>query len=384
MRAVWRLAAATTLIVAAFGMAGPVLAILLQRQGHGATAVGAFAMIPFAMVALLVPVMPRILARMGIGHAYVAGCAMQLAASFGYALGDGILAWSLCSVMSGAGAAGLWNATEALLARRAPPGRRGHVMGLYQTMLGASLAAGPFVPAIFGIDARAVLWAACAVTAGACAIGLLAGVKEEDAGSASAAREAMGMWQALRAVPALGLVAFAGGVFEAGLPSVSAAHASGTGLALGAAASVAGTIGIGSFLCQYPAGLAADKYALHRVFLVSGGLLLAASAVFAFTAQAPWLIWVCAAVWGGVGGALYTLSMISVAHRFAGQATAAGAAAMITGYTVGGAAGPVASGAALQWGGVAGLAAMLAAVALAVLAAASRTRAFQGAGEAGA
>lgn len=374
MRAVWRLAGATTLIVAAFGMSGPVLAVLLQRQGHGTTAVGAFAMIPFAMVAMLVPVMPRVLARMGTGHAYVAGCAMQLAAAFGYALGDGILAWSLCSVLSGAGAAGLWNATEALLARRAPPESRGHVMGLYQTMLGASLAAGPFVPGVFGIDARAVLWAACAVTAGACAIGILAGVKDEGEGSASAAREAMGMREALRAVPALGLVAFAGGVFEAGLPSVGAAHASSTGLALGAAASVAGTIGIGSFLCQYPAGRAADRFALRRVFLAAGGLLLAASALFAFTAQAPWLMWVSAAVWGGVGGALYTLAMISVAHRFAGQATAAGTAAMITGYTVGGAAGPVASGAALQWGGIAGLAAMLGAVALAVLAAGLRVR----------
>ncbi|MET0311530.1 MAG: MFS transporter [Burkholderiaceae bacterium] len=372
MRAVWRLAAATTLIVAAFGMVGPVLAILLQGRGWGTVAVGAFAMIPFAMVALLVPFMPRILSRLGIGHAYTVGCAMELAGALGYALGDGIVVWAMASVVSGAGAAGLWNATEALLARRAPPERRGRVMGLYQTLLGASLAAGPFVPAVFGLEARTVLWVACGVTAAACVVGLLAGVNEEAGGADDSPGAVTGMWQALRAVPALGFVAFSGGVFEAGLSSVSAAHASGTGLALGAAASVAGALGIGSFACQYPAGLAADRYPLHAVFKVCGSALLVASIGFGLSAHAPWLLWACALVWGGVGGALYTLTMIGVAHRFAGQATAAGTAAMITGYTMGGAVGPVASGSALQWGGVTGLAAALGAVALTVIAVARR------------
>jgi hypothetical protein len=72
-------------------------------------------------------------------------------------------------------------------------------------------------------------------------------------------------------------------------------------------------------------------------------------------------------VWGGVGGALYTLAMIRVAHEFAGRATAAGAAAIITGYTLGGTLGPLASGSALQWGGVGGLAAVLGSLALVTL-----------------
>jgi hypothetical protein len=75
-------------------------------------------------------------------------------------------------------------------------------------------------------------------------------------------------------------------------------------------------------------------------------------------------------VWGGVGGALYTLTMVEVAHEFEGRATAGGAAAMITGYTVGATVGPVASGSALQFGGLAGLAALLALLACGTLVAA--------------
>ena len=101
-------------------------------------------------------------------------------------------------------------------------------------------------------------------------------------------------------------------------------------------------------------------------------LLLAASLAFAVVGRAPWLLWLVGLVWGGVGGALYTLAMIRVAHEFAGRATAGGAAAIITGYTLGGTVGPLASGSALQWGGVLGLSAALSSLAVATLWAARR------------
>jgi predicted MFS family arabinose efflux permease len=103
------------------------------------------------------------------------------------------------------------------------------------------------------------------------------------------------------------------------------------------------------------------------VFSGAALLLLAASFAFAFADRAPWLLWAVGLVWGGVGGALYTLAMVRVAHEFSGRATAGGAAAMITGYTLGGSIGPLASGSALQWGGAAGLAAVLGSLALATL-----------------
>src|SRR5690606_8625541 len=70
----------------------------------------------------------------------------------------------------------------------------------------------------------------------------------------------------------------------------------------------------------------------------------------AFTQAVRWpaLIWVCAGAWGAVGGALYTLSMIRVAHDCADTSALAGTSAMIAGYTMGGALGPVASGRAFD------------------------------------
>jgi MFS family permease len=370
---VWRLAFATSLIVLAFAMAAPVLAISLQQAGYSTATVGAFAMIPFLLIAVLIPVVPRVLARWGIVRAYRWGCFLQLAGALGYAAGDGLAVWSLASIATGAGAAALWNATEALLAREAPPERRGRVMGLYQTGLGAALALGPFVPALLGWGARPVLWAGAVLVAACCALAMaLPRHATRHATTEPPPHPASGTWHALRAVPMLAALAFTGGVFEAGLASVSAAYASATGLGLGAAATVAGAIGVGSFLCQYPAGAAADHFRPRTVFSAAALLLLAASAALALSVHAPWLLWVVGVVWGGVGGALYTLSMVRVAHEFAGRATAGGAAAMITGYTLGGTVGPLASGSALDWGGVTGLAAALGALALATWFAARR------------
>lgn len=363
----WRLGSATTLILMAFSMTVPVLAVLLQRAGHSTAAIGAFAMIPFLMVGLLIPVVPRVLARWGVVRTYRCGAALEMAGALGYAAGDGWLVWSLSSVVSGAGAAALWNATEALLAREAPPDKRGRVMGLYQTSLGAALGIGPFLPALLGLPARPVLWLGAGLVAVCCAIALAVPVH---ATSEPDVQGPSGTWHALRTVPLLALIAFAGGVFEAGLGAVSAAHASASGMSLAVAATVAGAIGVGSFLCQYPAGWAADHLRLSAIFRGAGLLLLAASAAVALAGQAPWLLWVSGLVWGGVGGVLYTLSMVQVAHVFAGRATAGGAAAVITGYTLGGTVGPLVSGAALQWTGLAGLAAALSALALATLAAA--------------
>lgn len=364
---VWRLGAATTLIVMAFAMTAPVLAVLLQQAGHGTALVGAFSMLPFLMVGLLIPLMPRVLARWGTLATYRTGAVLQLAGVAGYGLATQPLVWALCSVVCGMGSAALWNTTEALLAREAPEKSRGRVMGLYQTALGAALAIGPFLPGVLHLSARPVLWLAALMVAVCLLLAVTA--RAHEPGVAQAHASAL---QALRDVPWLALLAFCGGVFEAGLGSVSAAHASASGMDLRAAASVAGAIGIGSFLFQYPAGWAADRFALRRVFTLAALALLAASVAIAFEARAPWLLWACGLVWGGVGGALYTLTMVQVAHAYAGRATAGGTAAMITGYTWGGTLGPVASGSALQGGGDIGLAAVLGVLALAALLAARR------------
>lgn len=356
-------------------MYAPVLAVLLQQRGYGTAAVGAFAMIGFVCTGALIAVMPRILARLGEVRACQIGMAMQFAATIGYASSEALWVWSACAVLGGLGSAAVWNGTEALLARYAPADSRGHIMGLYQTALGGAMALGPFAPGLLSMNARQTLVAASIVQCMGLLIAMLTKLPMLVSGPAVGHPDhqpALSTWRALGRVPALGAIAFAGGVFEAGLGSVSAANGAAIGLSLAAAASIVGALGTGSFLFQYPAGMMADRIAPQRVFATAGILLLISSISMGWSTHAPWLLWACAFVWGGVGGALYTLTIIQVAHQFEGQDTAAGTAAMIIGYTLGGSVGPLVSGAALQSFSGPGLAVWLSLLAVLVIALSSR------------
>ncbi|HET6787731.1 MAG TPA: MFS transporter, partial [Aquabacterium sp.] len=145
------------------------------------------------------------------------------------------------------------------------------------------------------------------------------------------------------------------------------AYGSQIGLTLAAATSIAGAVGIGSFVLQYPTGWLADHVRSHRLFASGAVLLLLSALAFVQAAHWPALIWVCALVWGAVGGALYTLSMIRVAHDFADTSALAGTSAMIAGYTAGGALGPLVSGWMLDHFGIGGQGWWLGALALSLL-----------------
>ena len=356
----------TTLVVLSYSLLNPVLAVRLQQGGASNTAIGFFAMLPFISVALLVPLVPRVFARVGVGQAYRLGLGLELIACLGYLTTDHYGLWCALGLLAGMGAAAAWNATEALIAHNVPASHRGRVTGLYQAILGGSMALGPLLPGLLGLGPMGANGIAAGILAAAlllAAVGSVTALKamHED-------REPMGILAALRFRPTLVWAAIVGGVFEVGLNSVTTAYGSQTGLSLAAATSIAGALGAGSFVLQYPAGWLADHLPPRRLFALGAALLMLSALAFTQAVRWPALIWACAGAWGAVGGALYTLSMIRVAHDFADTSALAGTSAMIAGYTAGGALGPVVSGWVFDHFGVGGQGAWLGLLAFSLLA----------------
>jgi MFS family permease len=371
---VWTVGVATSVVVLAFAMLNPVLAVRLQQAGEPATLIGLFAALPFAGIALSVPAMPVVFERLGVATAYRLGLALEALGTLGYTLTDDPIAWCVLAAVGGIGAAAVWTGTEAIIAHHAPPQRRGRITGLYQTALGAAIALGPMLPGLvapFTRSPQALTWIALVLLLVLLLVALAAtlgpAVGALRAWSAQSQAADRRLLPALRAVPALVWIAFVGGVFEAGLGSITTAYGAHLGLTLAVAASIAGAAGIGSFVLQLPAGWLADRLAPQRLFGGAAVVLAAGSVVFAAATAWPPALWGSAFVWGAVGGTLYTLTMIRVAHRFADRSAMAGTAAVITGYTLGGVVGPLVSGAVLEVSGVTGQAAWLTALALSVL-----------------
>jgi MFS family permease len=361
----WRVMLGTALVVTSYSLLNPVLAVRLQQAGTSSTAIGLIAMLPFLSVALLVPMVSRVFARIGVGQAYRLGLLLELLACLGYLLTDNFHVWCGLGLVAGIGAAAAWNATEGLIAHNVPASHRGRLTGFYQAMLGAGMALGPMLPGLLGLGpthANALAAAGLALGLGlslAPSVGRLSAMRSDHAH--------MSLLTAWQFRPALAWAAVVGGVFEVGLGSVTTAYGSRTGLDLGAATSIAGALGLGSFALQYPIGWLADRMPMHKLFAGGAALLAVSGVAFAQAEQHPSLIWLCAALWGGVGGALYTLSMIRVAHDFASSSALAGTSAMIAGYTAGGAIGPLVSGWAFDHFGVGGQGSWLALLALSLL-----------------
>ena len=361
----WRVMMGTALVVLSFSLLNPVLAVRLQTAGVSSTAIGGFAMLSFVSVALLIPVVPHLFAKVGVGRAYRLGLGLELIACLGYLLTDSYALRCALGLMSGVGAAAAWNATEALIAHNVPATHRGRLTGFYQAILGAGMAIGPFLPGLLGLGPLQANAVAAAGLALGLSLTLVPAVSQLKAMHED--REPMGLLAAWRFRPWLVWAAVVGGVFEVGLGTITTAYGSEIGLNLAAATSIAGALGMGSFALQYPLGWLADHVASRRLFAIGAGVLAASGVAFAFATQWPALIWVCAALWGAMGGALYTLSMIRVAHDFADSSALAGTSAMIAGYTVGGSVGPLVSGWAFDHVGVVGQGAWLTLLALSLL-----------------
>ena len=338
----WRVMLGTTLVVLSYSLLNPVLAVRLQTSGASSTAIGLIAMLPFVSIVLLVPAVPRLFGRIGVGQAYRLGLILELIASTGYLLTDDYRVWCVLGLMAGVGAAAAWNATEALIAHNVPATHRGRLTGLYQTALGCAMALGPLTPSAFNLDPlQANAFAALGL---ACGVGLTLSPTINRLRATAEGHIPMSLWSAWKFRPALGWAAVVGGVFEVGLGSVTTAYGSQIGLNLAQATSIAAAMGLGSFILQYPVGWLADHWPARRLFMAGALGLMLSGLAFLQASNWPWLIWVCAAMWGAIGGAMYTLSMIRVAHDFAHSSALAGTSAMIAAYTTGGALGPVISG----------------------------------------
>ena len=341
---------ATVCVVLSFSLLNPVLAVRLQQDGASQTAIGLFAMLPFLCVAALVPWVPWGFAKLGVGQAYRWGLVLEWLACLGYARLHDFRLWCALGLMAGLGAAAAWNATEALVAHNTPASHRGRVTGLYQTLLGAAMAVGPMLPGLLHLRPQQALWIALAGISLGVALSRRPSVLGLRASHAHGA--AVGLWQAWRMAPGLAWAALVGGVFEVGLGSITSAYASKLGWSLGAATAIAAAVGWGSFLAPYPMGWLADRLRSQRLFAACATVLSLSCVGLHVLGPSPAHFMGCAILWGGMGGALYTLSLVRVAHDFERHSVLAGTSAMIAGYTAGGALGPVVSGWMLDHGGL--------------------------------
>ncbi len=338
------LCASTLLTIAGFAGALPAAATVMEAQGLGAGVIGVITSFVYAGVLVMAPFQPRLARRFGAVPTYQMGKALSACGFVGLVLAHQAWAWSAATMLIGLGAGLTWPVTDSLVASFAPADKKGAWMGMFQTGMGAAFALGPFIAAALSPGAMFMAAAVTGVVSSLPLIGRRAEIGQGEPGGKEGVREA------LRGAPELAVLGFLGGFFENGTHTAITLSSLALSWSGEAAISLAGVIGVGAFVAQYPVGRLADCHGARKIISVTLWIMIASCLPLPLCRTEPWLMWVIALVWGAAGGCLYTLAMTGMAQRFGGsRVVLAATTMMVMSYTIGGITGPAAGGSAVGW-----------------------------------
>ncbi len=327
----------------------------LAERGFDALSVGLFAALPWVTILAVSPFVARLARRFGERSLPTLALLIESLAVAGFALHDGIAWWLVCQVLLGIGGAVIWVFAEGWVPAMTPSSCQGRVGGVYETVAGLAIMSGPgLVPWVIDQGALPFVGVVIAYALGGLVI-LWVGPPTIGVASAittttvpkTRVSSLPGSWW-----PYVGLMlpAFVGGFFEAGASAVLPLAGVGVGMAAGSAALLVTVLGAGSFAAQLPLGALSDRFCAQRMMRWCTGLAAVTALLWAWASamQMSWALWPVAAVWGALGGGVYTLAMVRLGRAYRGAQLLPASSALVFAYTLGTAVSPAVNGLALD------------------------------------
>lgn len=331
----------------AFWMLQPLTTLLLSQRGVDSATIGMVASTPWIGVLLVSPILPTLVTRVGYVGTLRLGIVAGVVAALGLWYFQNILLWSMANMLLGVAVGLRWIVCDSWIAGGTSEATRGRVVGVYESIAGACIGAGPLALS-FVVE----LGRHCYLIAAALGLMSLAPlVRAVPPGHAGSVVNRWQDWLAIfRHQPQLIGYAFLCGLIETGLVAVLPLHALDAGWSSASAARLLTALGVGAIAAQVPIGALADRYGARLVGYGCGAVLIGCLLGIALLpATGAWIWWVVGLLGSAIGG-LYTIAMIhaggdenrsELLHLIAGLATA---------YTVGSVIGPIAAGVAMeQW-----------------------------------
>ncbi|QPC92479.1 MFS transporter [Mesorhizobium sp. INR15] len=360
--------AALAMFGAAQGLSSPLFTLLMQKQGLSPGLIGlSAAMMPLGLI-LSASVVPAAVRLVG-ARSLAVGCSLIGALCFlaiGY-LQDWV-AWYLIRFIIGVVINPLYILGEVWALSLAPPSRRGRVMGVFNTVLGAGYAAGPFTLTLVGTSGLAPFMVGVAGFV-LCAV-ILRAVSSKLTGFEDDGQPASGLAGFARMAPALLLAVLVSAAVQQSTYALIPVFGASYGLAEAVLAALVMALSLGNILLQIPLGLLAERFGGRAMIVVCALATAACAFLLPLLILTP-LVWVVLLVMGAVGYGVYTMALVELGSRFKGSALVAGNAAFALMWGAGGIIGPPGAGLLMQGIGplglpvvIAGLDALLVAFAL--------------------
>ena len=345
----WRAAAAAIAAISVVGMALglgiPLISVLMEKQGHSATIIGANTAIGGVAALVAAPFGPKIAQYLGLNRAMalmiiiVAGCMLSFNAF------RTIEVWFVLRFVMNFAVTGLFLFSEFWISAAAPPSKRGFLLGVYVTFLSLGFAFGPFLFSQIGSEGSLAFYVGTGIILLALIPVVLAwndGVKVEDGGVG-------GFLPYLWLVPTATAAVLVYGSVETGSFSLFPVYGARLAMPEADTALLLSAIGLGNVMLQIPLGYLSDSVKDRRLVMLGCAIVgFAGMAILPFAIHNWWLAAAIMFIWGGVVAGLYTVGLAHLASRTPPAALAQANAAFVFCYGVGMLMGPQAIGATMD------------------------------------
>ena len=343
-----RVLAAILACVAIFGitlgLSRPLLSLILESRDISRTLIGLNATMPAFGMLLSAPLMPTLIRKFGI-KTFLIGCLfVDLCMFLSYPLFDFIYAWFVIGIMTGAAGNCLLVTSETWINEIVDDQNRGKVLGFYNAIFAATIAVGPVIIPIIGIQG----WFPFLI--GAFFI-LLASIPLFWLGTSSPTMQGKPAFNILSFVLVAPILIFATLLFSWSQTAGGAllpVYGVRNGMDNGSAALMLTVSGCGAVLMAYPVGWLADKMNRFGLLMICALGTAIGAYLLPIAMESRIMLWPLLFFWGSSFAGLYVVILTMVGQRFRGMDLAIANLSIGVVWGVGSLTGPSLTGVAMD------------------------------------
>lgn len=308
-----------------YGIAFPLLALVLDSQGISKTLIGLSTIAQVAALMLIAPWTPDLLRRFAPSRVMQVATLVLAIMFLLLGLFPNVWYWFPLRFVIGATTALLWIASETLINELAEERWRGRIIGLYSSVGAAGFALGPLLLILTGSEGMRPFYATCVMI-------LVAGIPLFVVTHQRMSRHEehhSGLWKIFLLAPTIMLANLVYAAAAESMMTFFPLFGMNLGLSERSSLGLMTVMGLGAMILVMPISWLADR--VNRMGLLTVCLSLTMIGLLLM----PWLVTIPIAaeiyafVFGGVEGMIYALGVILVGERFKG-AMLASATTMFT------------------------------------------------------
>lgn len=331
-------AAAITGVI--LGLFNPLIALRLERMGISTTWNGINAAMPAIAAIVVAPLLPRLIARLGLLRSMLAGAFLTVAVIPLFTVFTDIWVWFALRFVMGIGGMIHWVATEIWVNAAVKDAYRGRVIGANGALFSVGMACGPLVLGLIGTEGALPFYISAAVVAcGITPLVFAIGTAPEMHGQRGG-----GFLDACRRAPTPMMASLIEGFLFVALLVLLPLYALRNGFSETTAIAMLSVIIIGQIVASIPIGWLADHMD-RRVLLIANGLVaLLCCLALPLVLASPALLLAVLFLWGASSAGMYTVGLVRLGAIFEPRELGPATAVFILVTQIGCVAGPIIGG----------------------------------------